>query len=294
MRTGLTISTVAHCAFLAWSVFTLAAKPFESNPTESMPVDIITNDQFSKITMGEKTGKKSEPPKQRAEKIAEAKPVEEPTKKITEKKEITPTAAAEPPPSESKPDPKPEKTQEPKADPIADALKKDEQKKPEKKVEAKPPAPTPPKKPTPPQPKFDAAKVAALLDKRDPQRYAATAASLNSTASLGAPKGNSPILSQSELDALRNRLKECWNPPVGALDAQRVYVVYRVIFNQDGTVAHAPELVEASANAMGPAMAESAKRAILQCQPFTMLRPETYETWKDIEIMFDPRDMFRG
>jgi hypothetical protein len=25
-----------------------------------------------------------------------------------------------------------------------------------------------------------------------------------------------------------------------------------------------------------------------------MLRPETYEEWKDIEITFDPRDMIRG
>ena len=40
-------------------------------------------------------------------------------------------------------------------------------------------------------------------------------------------------------------------------------------------------------------MAESAKRAILSCQPFTMLRPQNYDQWKDIEITFDPRDMFR-
>jgi colicin import membrane protein len=41
-------------------------------------------------------------------------------------------------------------------------------------------------------------------------------------------------------------------------------------------------------------MAESAKRAILTCQPFTMLRPEHYQLWKDIEITFDPREMFGG
>ena len=35
-------------------------------------------------------------------------------------------------------------------------------------------------------------------------------------------------------------------------------------------------------------------RAILTCQPFKMLRPANYELWKDIEITFDPRDMFRG
>ena len=34
--------------------------------------------------------------------------------------------------------------------------------------------------------------------------------------------------------------------------------------------------------------------ADLRGQPFDMLRPETYEQWKDIEITFDPRDMVRG
>jgi hypothetical protein len=41
-------------------------------------------------------------------------------------------------------------------------------------------------------------------------------------------------------------------------------------------------------------MAESAKRAILTCQPFKMLRADTYDQWKDIEITFDPREMFGG
>jgi colicin import membrane protein len=39
--------------------------------------------------------------------------------------------------------------------------------------------------------------------------------------------------------------------------------------------------------------AESAKRAILQCQPYTMLRKETYNNWKDMELAFKPSDMFR-
>jgi colicin import membrane protein len=32
----------------------------------------------------------------------------------------------------------------------------------------------------------------------------------------------------------------------------------------------------------------------LQCQPYKMLKPEHYEMWKDMEITFDPRDMFGG
>ena len=66
-------------------------------------------------------------------------------------------------------------------------------------------------------------------------------------------------------------------------------VVFRVLFNPDGSVAAEPALVAASSSPYGPALAETAKQAILSCQPFTMLRPDTYEKWKDIEIAFDPR-----
>jgi colicin import membrane protein len=35
-------------------------------------------------------------------------------------------------------------------------------------------------------------------------------------------------------------------------------------------------------------------RAVFLSQPFDMLKPEHYELWKEIEITFDPRYMFRG
>jgi colicin import membrane protein len=41
-------------------------------------------------------------------------------------------------------------------------------------------------------------------------------------------------------------------------------------------------------------MAESAKRAILSCQPFTMLNPDHYDQWRDMEINFDPSEMLGG
>ena len=92
----------------------------------------------------------------------------------------------------------------------------------------------------------------------------------------------------------RERLKQCWNPPVGTLDAGRLKVVLRVVFKQDGSLAAPPQLIAGSASSFGPTMAESATRAILTCQPFKMLRPETYQHWKDMEITFEPREMVGG
>jgi len=144
-------------------------------------------------------------------------------------------------------------------------------------------------------PKFDASQVAQLLDKREPQRQVATAQTINDTTTLGAAIGaQNAQLSQSEIDALRARISACWSPPPGIDANSRLYVVLRVLFKADGSMSQAPTLVEGSASALGPALAESAKRALLLCQPFTMLRPEHYDQWKDLELKFDPHELLGG
>jgi len=238
------------------------------------------------------------------EKIDTPNLIEDSTAQINEKKEVKAVMAeAEPPPPEPEskpPEPKPEKKQEPpKVDPIAETLKKEEAKKlaEEKAEKAKARAEQQKQQKQQKQqqqPKFDPNQIAALLDRRQPQRQAATGEALASKPSLGFTQGAAVQLSQSELDALRRRLGECWNPPVGAANGGNLKVVLRVLFKPDGSVATPPQLVAGTPSSFGPAMAESAKRAILSCQPFKMLRPENYEKWKDIEITFDPRNMFGG
>src|SRR5713101_677703 len=162
MKIAYTISGIGHAAVLLWSVWSLAAKPLVVPPSEALPVDIVSVSEFTQMTAGNKSAPKAETAKPLVEKVAETKPVEDPTAKVVEKKEVK--AAREPPPaSETKPaEAKPEKTAEAKPDPIAEALAKEQAKKPEpKKAEAK--TPTPPKKPAPPAPKFDPHQVEALL-----------------------------------------------------------------------------------------------------------------------------------
>ena len=162
MKAGWTISAVGHAALLAWGLISIAAKPLNASPPESLPVDIISDTDFSQITNGIKTAAKAETPKPLVEKVAEAKPVEEANAKVVDKKpEIVATSdKVEPPkpePEQKKPEPKPptpaaksepkqafakeEPKQEPKTDPIAEALKKDDSKKP--KLEKKAETPTP-------------------------------------------------------------------------------------------------------------------------------------------------------
>jgi colicin import membrane protein len=65
------------------------------------------------------------------------------------------------------------------------------------------------------------------------------------------------------------------------------------MFNQNGTVLRGPDVVEGAPSSLGPIFAESARRAILQCQPYTMLHREHYAQWRDMEMEFSLRDMFR-
>jgi hypothetical protein len=122
----------------------------------------------------------------------------------------------------------------------------------------------------------------------------AAAESVNQTANIGSASGAAAQLSQSEIDALRARLVQCWSPPPGIDAKSKVYIVLDVQLRPDANMARDPLVVEGSASSFGPALAESAKRALLMCQPFTMLRREHYDQWKDLQLKFDPQEMLGG
>ncbi len=308
MKTGLTISVIGHAAALLWAVVSFGAKPPSAPPPDSLPIDIISATEFSEVMAGAKAAPKAPAPKPLVEKIAAPKPVENPAEKVVDKPEIVtasalmPEAPPEPKLPEPKPVPVPKAQSEPKPqdaerkpDPIAEALKKEAKKPEPKKDEAKPPVAQ--KKPPQPQPKFDPKQIEqrlALLDKRTPQRQAAAGDTLNTTATLGTTTGTALSLSQSEIDAFRQKLKACWHPPVGAPSAERINVPMTIRLKLDRTLAGAPEVEMSARDAFTRAMIESAVRAVIECQPYTMFSPARYETWKEIPLNFDPLTMFGG
>jgi len=294
MRKSLAISAVVHAMVLLWSLITFAPKPF-SAPMDSVPVDIISATDFSRMTAGSRTAPKAPAPKPVVDKVGETKLADNPAPKVTDKPEIVRTAEKEAPPPEVKPEPKREaerKPTPPKSDPIAEALKK-EQAKPEKKEEAK--VPTPPHRPDPPkpQPKFDAVRIAALLDKRDPQRQTSLGEFINHAPTLGSPKGTAPTLSQNEIDALRAQIRRCWNPPAGAADAANLRVEMNVKLRMDGSLAAQPVLLERGSGPYFQVFAESALRAVERCQPYS-LPAAKYDVWKDIDLGFRLDDLYGG
>jgi colicin import membrane protein len=288
LRTGLAVSSIGHAVLLGWGLITFAPVPLEAPPTEAMPIDLVPITDITQLQAGNRNAPKQEQAKQAADKIAAPKQAPEPEKKPA-KPEVK-TAAAPPPPApqESKPEPLPKKEEvkpEPKPEPVAAPL-------PPKRQPPKPKTPETAKADTPKQRDFNPDKIAALLDRREPQRQRA-ADEVSPTAALGTSIGNAPRLTQSEIDALRAQIQACWNPPVGAENAQELIVRLRVQFRTDGTLSAEPALVNNGSSPYFRVAAESAMRAVRRCQPYT-LPAAKYEIWRDVEVTFDPRDMFGG
>jgi outer membrane biosynthesis protein TonB len=99
------------------------------------------------------------------------------------------------------------------------------------------------------------------------------------------------------VDALKNQIAQCWSPPVGAPNPEQLIPTFRVFLNPDGSVSQAPQLSAASqaraaSNPYMRAAADAARRAIMTCQPYK-LPGDKYNTWRDVTIDFDPRQMIQ-
>lgn len=101
-------------------------------------------------------------------------------------------------------------------------------------------------------------------------------------------------LAMSEIDAIRQQFMKCWNVPAGARDAHNLSVLLEVRLNSDGSVMDV-ELAQDSgryySDTFFRAAADSAIRAVKMCSPLKNLPADKYDTWKYLELSFDPRDM---
>jgi colicin import membrane protein len=267
------------------------ASPLKITEEDSVPIDIISDTQFSKLTAGMKTAPKADTPKLMADKVGDPKQAQDQAAKIVDKKPEIRTASQEatPPAPELKPK-TPEKTAdskpEPKTDEIAEAIKKAEKKPTPPKPKAEP------KKPTPNLESRIESKL-ALLDKREAQRQTITN-TMVSPASLGSPTANSSYLAQSWIGAFRARVETCWDIPAGSLDVAELVIQVHVQFNRDGSLAAEPVVVNRNPSPAFRVAAEASVRAIQRCAPYAFLPQSQYNVWQDFEVVFIPGEMFRG
>ncbi len=195
-------------------------------------------------------------------------------------------ARAEPAPPAIKPAPPKEKTPEPKPEPAPQIAKV------QPKAKPKPPAPTR---------SFDN----ILKDLAADQKPVKTAERAREPETVRDKGKEAPQQSQiaeratiAELDLLRQMIRQqigqCWNPPVGARDAEDLIVTVLIRVDPQGVVREAT-VVDAPLMGLDryfQAAAEAARRAVLNvnCQPL-QLPPDKYEIWKEIRFNFDPSKM---
>lgn len=238
--------------------------------------------------------------------------------------EPTPEVAPEPKPRQEvqpEPQPAPEPTPEPAAEPVEQEFaalpdaapvpqtrpqpEKPVEKPAEKPAEATKPATaaTPNRKaeeskaPARQTPSSDAEKsiedeVAALLNKEKASgggaKRSTDQASLGGERTTGGSK-----LSASEMDALRQQIQKCWNPPFGVADAQGLRVTIKMRLTPTGEIDGRPEVVSGGGNdGVGRAAADSARRAVIVCSPY-QLPADKYDAWQDVVVNFDPTQLFR-
>ena len=109
----------------------------------------------------------------------------------------------------------------------------------------------------------------------------------------GAAEGRDATMSASDIDALRAQISRCWAPPVGGVGSDAIIVKLRIVLNEDGTLGRAPEVVNNHASPFFPPAADSAMRAVFQCQPYRMPSAK-YGQWRDMLLNFDPSRMYGG
>jgi outer membrane biosynthesis protein TonB len=265
------ISAALHVAILIWALVAFPAG--SGSPLVAIPIDLATPGDITKIKAGMKDAQD--------EASLAAKPEEQ---KQAAGKEKT---------AETAPEKTPIPTEKPKAQPKPQA--KPEHDKLATQVKATPPVPKP--KPAVPVSKIQSEtdRIAALLNKLPneveepkPQETAEETKPVR-----GQTDGTQMTMSVNEIDALRARIAQCWNPPPGGLGAEEIMVRIRLKLNEDGTLVGYPSVTNHGGSPFFQAAADSAVRAVIQCQPYA-LPSEKYALWRDMILNFDPSDMYRS
>jgi outer membrane biosynthesis protein TonB len=280
------ISAALHTAILLFALVAFPAAKMDPAPLVAIPVDLATPSELTQIKAGTAEAKDDaplmgKPKEQKPEAVKEAsKPEQE-------------TAKADTPEDKPKPEEKP-KAEAPKPEPKVEAKKQDDRPAKPKQTQAAA------KKPASPRAKkhdFNTDRIAALLNKiPDAADDPAPVVPSDDAAPKkvhGQSNGTQMTMSVTEIDALRARIAQCWSPPPGGLGAQQIVVKVRLQLNEDGTLVGYPTVANSGSSPFFQAAADSAVRAVYQCQPYT-LPSDKYALWRDMILNFDPSEMYRA
>lgn len=296
---GVVLSTVMHLFFLFTILVgipdLLLAPPPEpvTITVELLPVTGITNIKPMTSDKPKPDPKPEEKPK--------------PPTKQEDKPAPAPKASEAPAPKEPEPAPKEDAVPLPDSEKKKDEKKKEE-KPDEKKKDKKPDEPKDEKKTDKKKSKND--DFAALLDtlaeekeekkddaekKKEDEKKESEDKEDKASKNTSKTYDESLPMSLSEKDAIMSQFAKYWNVPAGAKDAYELVVLIDIEVRQDGEILKVELANESKARySQDPffrAAADAAIRAVKMANPLKNLPPEKYQTWKEMELRFDPREM---
>jgi len=270
MRTGTSISVLAHVAALTACLILAGVRPFEPTTAEAISVEIVTPDELPKEKDKYDFPTLSEKEQQAAPETAQQ-PAPPPAPEPAKAKPDSQQAALQQKPAEQ---PKP-----------PEQPKQREQPKPQPQVQQQPSA-----QPPQPQAQPEVPKASPDITSQFGMMFSLPD---GPTADFDAKATAAANITVQDAAALRAHIKSCSVLPKSISLADNVRIVLRVALGKDGRLAREPLLIEASASEKGPDLMRSAMDALEKCQPYAMLPPERYNEWRMLDLSFTPKD-FQG
>ncbi len=142
---------------------------------------------------------------------------------------------------------------------------------------------------------FDPTDISKILNAQPAGAPPSTGKTLSKTASRGATTGNAPKMSPTQSDALdgllADQFKQCWS--YLGLDHGHYIPEIKVSYAEDGSLQSEPQLLNRPSDPNARSLAESALRAVRQCNPLHIPAQFSpfYDQWRSRILRFDPAEM---
>ncbi|MBV1694254.1 MAG: hypothetical protein KGP27_07325 [Hyphomicrobiales bacterium] len=112
----------------------------------------------------------------------------------------------------------------------------------------------------------------------------------------GAPEGRDKVLTASQAAMLgtlvRQQVSRCWNINPGLEGIEKIVIQVEVKMKPDGTLAQPPKVVGGQSSPIFADAANSAVRALVQCEPYELPADLYQGGWDYMVVTFDSKRMF--
>lgn len=282
LRPDIAASAIAHLSIAALVFVYAEAHPFNSVPTQSVDVDIVTPDEIEKKAEPAPAPSPSPPPQLPTDSSALTKPPETPAPPAAQPASPPPRQAARPNRKEAavRPQPEPSPAQPPTQ--------------PQGQAAPQPgPGPAPASSPSvgfvPPEPDVTV-KYNVMLGLPEALPPSVLSADVGDRKGDGGDAATRADVGGDMVTAFRGRIKQCSKLPPSLSPSDEVMIKLRILMTPDGRLAAEPMVKEGTASLKAVDLRNSAVAALSACQPYTMLPQEKYKEWKVIDLTFTPVD----